>query len=267
MRRSTDHSSGGRVLGELECRNVTYSWTAKETEAPTLRSIDFKASDGEFVSVVGPSGSGKSTLLALLAGLVAPDEGQILLDGTPLEGPRREIGMVFQDYGLFPWLTAAQNVSFGPKMRGLKDRREHALALLERVGLAGVARKYPHQLSGGMRQRVAIARAIANDPECVLLDEPLGALDYQTRRSMQSFLEEVRAVFEKTMVLVTHDIEEAILLSDRIAVLTARPAQIAMWKHIDIPRPRQVDDAGVIAIRREIEELMLPEQTRDTTFE
>jgi sulfonate transport system ATP-binding protein len=244
------------VAGELRCEGLSFSWPdSRENDAPTLQNIDLVAADGEFVSIVGPSGCGKSTLLALLAGLIAPDDGLVLLDGKVLDGPRREIGVVFQDYTLFPWLTAIQNVMFGPRMQGRArgERRTRAQELLDRVGLGSVSGKYPHQLSGGMRQRVAIARVIANDPECVLMDEPLGALDYQTRRDMQSYLGEIRSVFQKTMVLVTHDIEEAILLSDRIYVLSGSPTRISLQKRISLAQPRRIDDAEVLAVRSEIE--------------
>jgi NitT/TauT family transport system ATP-binding protein len=193
-----------------------------------LEDITLDVRPGEFLALVGPSGCGKSTLLDLLGGLTKPTSGRILLDGRPIEGPARDRGIVFQQYALFPWRTAAQNVEFGLDIAGLKARarRERALHYLELVGLSAFAERYPHELSGGMKQRVAIARSLSYQPEVLLMDEPFGALDAQTRERLQ---EELVGIWQRTgttVVFITHDIEEAVSISDRVIVLTRRPTRL-----------------------------------------
>ena len=193
-----------------------------------LEDITLDVRTGEFLALVGPSGCGKSTLLDLLGGLTLPTSGRILLDGRPIEGPARDRGIVFQQYALFPWRTAAQNVEFGLDIAGFKasERRERALHYLELVGLSAFAERYPHELSGGMKQRVAIARSLAYDPEVLLMDEPFAALDAQTRETLQGELLRIWRTTGKTILFITHGIDEAVVLGQRVAVMTSRPGRI-----------------------------------------
>lgn len=193
-----------------------------------LDDITLDVKSGEFLALVGPSGCGKSTLLDLLGGLEAPTSGRILLDGRPIEGPARDRGIVFQQYALFPWRTAVQNVEFGLDIAGLKSkaRREKALHYLDLVGLSAFSNRYPHELSGGMKQRVAIARSLAYDPEVLMMDEPFAALDAQTRETLQSELLRIWRRTGKTIVFITHGIDEAVVLGQRVAVMTSRPGRI-----------------------------------------
>jgi NitT/TauT family transport system ATP-binding protein len=193
-----------------------------------LDDITLDVKSGEFLALVGPSGCGKSTLLDLLGGLEAPTSGRILLDGRPIEGPARDRGIVFQQYALFPWRTAVQNVEFGLDIAGLKSkaRREKALHYLDLVGLSAFANRYPHELSGGMKQRVAIARSLAYDPEVLMMDEPFAALDAQTRETLQGELLRIWRRTGKTIVFITHGIDEAVVLGQRVAIMTSRPGRI-----------------------------------------
>ena len=200
-----------------------------------LEDITLDVRPGEFLTLVGPSGCGKSTLLDLLGGLTTPTSGRILLDGKRIDGPARDRGIVFQQYALFPWRSAAQNVEFGLDIAGMKvkQRREQALHYLDLVGLSGFADRYPHELSGGMKQRVAIARSLAYDPEVLLMDEPFAALDAQTRETLQGELLRIWRATGKTILFITHGIDEAVVLGQRVAVMTSRPGRI---KHVvDIP--------------------------------
>jgi len=204
-----------------------------ESGGPTRRftaldDITLDVLSGEFLALVGPSGCGKSTLLDLLGGLEAPTSGRILLDGRSIVGPARDRGIVFQQYALFPWRTAAQNIEFGLDIAGLKSkaRREKALHYLDLVGLSAFADRYPHELSGGMKQRVAIARSLAYDPEVLLMDEPFAALDAQTRETLQGELLRIWRRTGKTIVFITHGIDEAVVLGQRVAVMTSRPGRI-----------------------------------------
>ncbi len=205
-----------------------------------LEPTTLAVAENDFITVLGPSGCGKSTLLRIVAGLDRPSEGRVLLDGAAVRGPGADRGMVFQSYTLFPWLTVAQNVAFGLRERGVPEarRREVVEAYLERVGLADFANHYPKQLSGGMQQRTAIARALANDPKILLLDEPFGALDNQTRALMQELLLGIWERERKTVLFVTHDIEEAIFVASRVVVMTARPGRIKADLPVDLPHPR-----------------------------
>jgi NitT/TauT family transport system ATP-binding protein len=200
-----------------------------------LDDVSFSVKPGEFLVVVGPSGCGKSTLLDLLAGLTTPSSGRILLDGKPITGPGMDRGVVFQQYALFPWRTALENVEFGLELRKLpaKERREVARGFLDLVGLSGFENRHPHELSGGMKQRVAIARSLAYDPDVLLMDEPFAALDQQTREILQGELARIWAASKKTIVFITHGIDEAVCLGERVAVMTSRPGRIKTI--IDIP--------------------------------
>ena len=229
---------------KLTVQNVTAHFE-RRGRAPlvALEDLSIDMADREFSVIVGPSGCGKSTLLLLLAGLLAPTSGQMRLDGRLIEAPGAERGMVFQTYTLFPWLTVQRNVEFGSRLRNRPARVRSKIAhrFIAEVGLAGFEDAYPKQLSGGMRQRVALARALANDPEVLLMDEPFGALDSQTRWVMQQLLLRIWEHTHKTVLFVTHDIDEAILLGDRVYVMTARPGRIKEEIVIPIARPRSVE--------------------------
>jgi ABC-type nitrate/sulfonate/bicarbonate transport system ATPase subunit len=217
--------------------------TRRGAEVTALDGISFEVRDQEFAVLVGTSGCGKSTILRLVAGLLAPTAGRVLVDGRAVSGPGPDRGMVFQAYTLFPWLTVQQNVEFGPRIRGVAGEERGRLAkhYLGQVGLRGFEGVYPKELSGGMMQRVAIARALANDPAVLLMDEPFGALDAQTRTLMAELLLRVWEEAAKTVLFVTHDIEEALLLGDRVFVMTARPGRIREEIKVALPRPRTVD--------------------------
>ncbi|MHC8329076.1 ABC transporter ATP-binding protein [Pseudomonas sp. LB1P83] len=208
-----------------------------------LEQVSFEVPDQQFAVLVGPSGCGKSSLLYLTAGLNEPTEGEIYVGGQQVQGPGADRGMVFQSYTLFPWLTVRQNVEFGLKRRGMAaaQRKEIVDYYVDEVGLTGFADNYARQLSGGMMQRVAIARALANDPQILLMDEPFGALDSQTRLQMQQLLLRVWGNSKKTVLFVTHDIDEAILLGDRVYVMGARPGRIKQILDVPIERPRTLD--------------------------
>lgn len=227
-------------MGRLEISGVSRVFRGRHRTVEALRPLDLSVGEGEFVALLGPSGCGKSTLLRLAAGLDHPDGGSILLDGRPVEKPAPERGMVFQQPALYPWLTVRDNVAFGliEQGTGRSDARRRADSLLAQVGLEGFAGQYPKTLSGGMQQRVALARALAPDPSVMLLDEPFGALDTQTRSLMQELLLAVWERNRKTVLFVTHDIEEAIFLAGRVVVMTARPGTIKAEIAIDLPRPR-----------------------------
>lgn len=203
-----------------------------------IADIDIDLAAGEFLVLVGPSGCGKSTLLDLLGGLSTPTSGRILLDGKPVTGPGLDRGIVFQQYALLPWRTARHNIEFGLEAKGLpkKERRSLAEHYLELVGLHGFGDRYPHELSGGMKQRVAIARSLAFDPEVLLMDEPFAALDAQTRESLQDELLRIWKATGKTILFITHGIDEAIYLGQRVAVLTSRPGRVKTFVDIDIDR-------------------------------
>ncbi len=226
-------------------------------EVVAVDALSLTVHDKEFVCIVGPSGCGKSTLLRVIAGLSRPQTGEVTLDGERVTAPGADRGMVFQSYTLFPWLTVQGNVEFGPRLSGRSPEEcaQVAHRYIDLVGLAGFEHAYPKELSGGMQQRAAIARSLANDPEILLMDEPFGALDAQTRSLMQELLLRVWEQTHKTVLFVTHDIEEAILLADRIYVMTARPGRIKHEVRVPLPRPRTVavlDSDGFIRLRREI---------------
>jgi ABC-type nitrate/sulfonate/bicarbonate transport system ATPase subunit len=209
------------------------------TETPAVRDVSFDVEDkpgcGEIVVFLGPSGCGKSTILKAVAGLIEPSKGQVLLDGQPIDGPSRDRGMVFQAYTSFAWLTVRQNVEYGMRLRGVAgdERKKKALKILDAVGLAEFAERYPKELSGGMKQRVAIARTLINEPRLVLMDEPFGALDPQTRWGMQGLLLDISRTADNTILFVTHDVSEAVYLADTVYVLSSRPARIL--HRVDVP--------------------------------
>ena len=214
--------------------------TAKGQRTQALQPVDFEVRDNDFVTILGPSGCGKSTLLRIVAGLDHATSGRVLLDGVPVEGPGADRGMVFQSYTLFPWLTIEQNIRFGLRERGMPEaqQKERAAYFIAKVGLRGFEQHFPKQLSGGMQQRTAIARALANDPKILLMDEPFGALDNQTRVLMQELLLGIWEAERKTVLFVTHDIDEAIFMANRVAVFSARPGRIKTELAVDLPHPR-----------------------------
>lgn len=222
------------------CKNFI-SATGEPIQA--LQDISFDVHRREFLSIVGPSGCGKSTLIRILAGLEKSSSGSILVDGKEVNGPGPDRGMVFQSYTLFPWLTVLDNVKFGPLAKGIDpvEAESDARQWLRLVGLERFKDAYPHQLSGGMKQRVAIARALANQPRILLMDEPFGALDAQTRAEMQTHLLQIWKNVELTVVFITHDLDEAIYLSDRVLVLKANPGQVIETMEIQVNRPRSLD--------------------------
>ncbi|WP_261302413.1 ABC transporter ATP-binding protein [Paenibacillus andongensis] len=233
-----------------------------------LKDINLEVKKGEFMVIVGPSGCGKSTLLDLLAGLTKPSSGQILLDGKAINGPNLDRGIVFQQYALFPWKTTLANVEFGLEAKGVsrKERRKTALEFIHLVGLAGFENRYPHEISGGMKQRVAIARSLAYDPEVLLMDEPFAALDAQTRETLQSELLRIWEATQKTIIFITHGIEEAVYLGQRVAVMTSRPGRIK--KVIDIPFESRRSEEDLrshpdfVKLRHEVWDLLKDEVTK-----
>ncbi|QYY30939.1 ABC transporter ATP-binding protein [Cupriavidus pinatubonensis] len=228
-------------MSALSIQQVSRTFTnPRGGQTQALLPVDFEVRDNDFVTILGPSGCGKSTLLRIVAGLDTPTGGTVLLDGQPVSGPGADRGMVFQSYTLFPWLTIAQNVRFGLRERGMSEaeQRERSDFFIQRVGLRGFEHHYPRQLSGGMQQRTAIARALANDPKILLLDEPFGALDNQTRVLMQELLLGIWEASRKTVLFVTHDIDEAIFMANRVAVFSARPGRIKSEIAVDFPHPR-----------------------------
>jgi NitT/TauT family transport system ATP-binding protein len=228
-------------LSDIAVRNVSKSFrTRTGVQRPALDDVDLHVPAGRFTCLVGASGCGKSTLLNIIGGLQAPTEGSVTVGGAPVEGPGVDRGMVFQSYALYPWLTVRENVEFGLRMarKGKAERRKVSDELLAEMGLSDFADSYPRELSGGMRQRVAIARSLATDPPVMLMDEPFGALDALTRISAQRLLLELWQRHRRTIVFVTHDINEALLLGDQVVVLSSSPGRIKKVFDIDFPRPR-----------------------------
>ena len=255
-------------MARLTLERLTMRFRTRRGEIiMALEDVSFEVEDEEFAVLVGTSGCGKSTILRLVAGLIPPTSGRVLLDGRPVEGPGADRGMVFQAYTLFPWLTVKRNVEFGPRLRGApaEERERLAHRYLAQVGLRGFEHVYPKELSGGMMQRVAIARALANDPAVLLMDEPFGALDAQTRALMGELLLRVWEEAAKTVLFVTHDIEEALFLADRVFVMTARPGRIREEIQVPLPRPRTVEmltSETFVALKRRVMQLIREEALR-----
>jgi len=247
----------------LEIEKLGRQFAGEHGPVTALRDISLKVHRREFVCVIGPSGCGKSTLIRIVAGLDDPTSGRMLVDGKETSGPCPERGMVFQGYTLFPWLTVKKNVMFGLEMAGRpgSEAEGEARQWIDLVGLSKFADTYPHQLSGGMKQRVAIARALAPNPRVLLMDEPFGALDAQTRAQMQSHLLEIWRNVDVTILFITHDLDEAIFLADRIIVLKANPGEIQEIIEVPVPRPRSLDQLQspeFQATRRRLDELIHP---------
>ena len=240
----------------IEFKNIskTYSIEGGRRQLLVLSEVSFSAEPEEFICLLGPSGCGKSTLLKMVAGLENADSGTVTVDGEPVKSPRAGCGMVFQDYALYPWLTVEQNVSFGLELRGEKKEfvRRTAARFIELVGLLGFEKAFPRQLSGGMKQRVALARVLAMSPKILLMDEPFGALDSFTRMEMQAELINLWRQQPATVLFVTHDIEEAVYLADRIVVMKPRPGQVKTIVSVPISRPRHRTDLEFTEIRNDV---------------
>jgi NitT/TauT family transport system ATP-binding protein/sulfonate transport system ATP-binding protein len=238
----------------LAVRGVTKRFAVGDDEIEALARIDIAIAAGEFVCMIGASGCGKSTLLRIVAGFEEPTSGGVAVQGKPITGPGSDRGMVFQDYALFPWMSVHQNIGFGPRQRQLPRREVQAIAneFVRLVGLERFADRYPSQLSGGMKQRVAIARVLANNATILLMDEPFGALDALTREQLQRELLQIWARTGVTIIFVTHSVEEAVLLADRVLVMSAGPGRIENDIRIDLPRPRDVSSPEFNAVRRDV---------------
>jgi len=230
----------------LVSRNIskTYFDTVAKDDVVALSDISLSIEAHEFVSVIGPSGCGKSTFLRIVAGLDAPTSGEVMVTGRKVTGPGADRGMVFQEYALLPWKTTEANVEFGLRLKGMPKEQRAPIAqrFIDLVGLKGFEKKYPHQLSGGMRQRAAVARVLANNPAILLMDEPFAAVDAMTRQRLQEELTTITALERTTVLFITHAIDEAVFLSDRVIALSGRPGRIVADVRIDLPRPRQWND-------------------------
>lgn len=258
----TSNSTGHILVDHLRVR-----FGSKATEVEAVSDVSMEVKPGEFVSIIGPSGCGKSTLLNVVAGFVKPSEGTVTMDGKATDKPSADRGMVFQQYSLFPWMSVRRNVEFGLKMQGMeKSQRETAArTLLGLAGLLAFENHYPDQLSGGMKQRVGIVRALATSPRVLLMDEPFGALDAQTRVVMQQILTNMWQRFRISVLFITHDIDESIFLSDRVYVMTARPGLIKAEVPISLPRPRtpdMVSSAEYLAIKHKLRNLISEESLK-----
>jgi NitT/TauT family transport system ATP-binding protein len=252
----------------LDVRGLNKNFVSAQRSTVALNNINFTTHRREFLCVVGPSGCGKSTLVRILAGLEEKTSGDVLLQGKPVSGPGSDRGMVFQGYTLFPWLTVKKNVMFGLEVngRGKDESEQQALQWLALIGLEKFADAYPHQLSGGMKQRVAIVRALANQPRILLMDEPFGALDAQTRTRMQAHLLEIWRKIDVTIVFITHDLDEAIFLADRILVLSAHPGEVQELIEVLVPRPRsaaQFVSPEFLGTKARLEELIHQSKSDD----
>lgn len=247
-------------MGRLTVKGLskTYGDGAATGNVTALQNVSFEVPDNQFCSILGHSGCGKTTLLNIAAGFEKPSAGTVMVDDQPVSAPGWKNTMIFQDYALFPWASVADNIAFGLEMKKMPahkrlDTTQYFIGL---VGLKGFENKYPHQLSGGMRQRVAIARALAVRPQLLLMDEPFAALDAQNRTFMQDELVRIWQREPKTVMLVTHSIDEAIKLSDCIAVMTRRPGRVKEFIQVDLPRPRNEDDSGYLALKRKLRDLI-----------
>lgn len=246
-------------MGDLVIRNLCQTFLRDDgTTLSAIEGVDLTVREEEFVCVLGPSGCGKTTLLRMIAGLDAATSGEILLDGEHISGPNPKIGIVFQEYSLFPWRTVIDNVAFGLEMKGLGKEERYTVAeqFLDLVGLQPFAKSYPSELSGGMKQRVAVARALALDPVVLLMDEPFGALDAQTRNMLQHELLGIREKTKKTILFITHSVDEAVFLADRIIVLTPRPGRVCESIPIELARPRDRTSVGFAKVRRYVLDLI-----------
>jgi NitT/TauT family transport system ATP-binding protein len=256
--------SASSSSAQIVIRGVGKTFLAAPREVIALQAVDLSIPQGQFVCLLGPSGCGKSTLLNMIAGFMPPSSGAIAVDGAPVVRPGPDRGMVFQEYALFPWMTVRQNVAFGLSLRGTPRNETGRIVdgLLVKFGLTEFRDRFPKDLSGGMRQRVAIARVLALDSPIMLMDEPFGALDALTRRNLQDELLQIRAEYRKTVIFVTHSIEEAIYLGDRIVVLTYRPGTVKRDMTVGSGRPRDPASAEFNELKRDLTFLVMEEQER-----
>jgi NitT/TauT family transport system ATP-binding protein len=245
-------------MNAVSIRNVSMSFPGKHPgeQIDVLEKLSAEVAHGEFVCLVGPSGCGKSTLLNIVAGFLDATSGEVLVDGQPVTGPDARRIFVFQENGVFPWLNVVENIGFGLRKLGTTERKRTIARYIDMVGLNGFEDSYPRELSGGMRQRVEIARALAANPDIIYMDEPFGALDFLTRMKMRADLVRIWQSEKKTILFVTHDIEEAVQLADRILVMTQRPATIQEIVDVDLARPRDLDSRGYLEKRDRIFRLM-----------
>ncbi len=252
----------------LEVRGVTKVFNTEEGVIKALENINLEVKPGEFLCIIGPSGCGKTTLLRMIAGLDYPTRGKIILDGKEVRGPSPDRGMVFQEFSLFPWRTVLKNVEFGLQMQGIdaSRRREIAKKYIGLVGLDGFENHYPYELSGGMKQRVAIARALATEPSILLMDEPFGSVDAQTRNILQEELLQIWQRTGKTVLFVTHSVDEAVYLADRVVVMSARPGSIVECMKIGIVRPRKRTSMEANVIRERLLRLLISERKKTGIF-
>jgi len=250
-----EHS--GKVAPIIECRNVSKTFKNKGNSLEVLQNLSLSVRENEFVVLLGPGQCGKTTLMNIIAGLEPATSGEVFFQGERVAKPNPKLGMVYQTTALFPWLSVMKNVDFGPRMRHMprKERREKAQHFIDLVGLTGFEKAYPIKLSGGMRQRVGIARAYCNDPAVLLMDEPFGHLDAQTRYSMQDAIERIWSREKRTVVFITNNIEEAIFLADRIVLLTNCPTNVKKEILVDLPRPRDYVSRGFLKIREDISKI------------
>jgi NitT/TauT family transport system ATP-binding protein len=227
----------------IQLEAVTKIFPSRKGDVEAVRDFSYEIHKGEIVTLVGASGCGKTTLLNMVAGFLAPTSGSVLLDGEPITGIEPRCGMIFQSYALFPWMTVRKNVEFGPRLNGISKtvRREQAQEYIEMVGLEGFEDSYPGELSGGMRQRVALCRVLANEPDILLCDEPFAALDAMTRQVMQQELLRIVNKSGQTTLFITHSIDEALILSDKVVVMSARPGRVKKVYEVDLPHPRKVE--------------------------
>ena len=238
----------------VKIENVKKTFSSRKGDVTALENVTLEVHDGQFVCLLGPSGCGKTTLLRMIGGLDVPTSGTITIDGNVVDGPSPKMTMVFQEYSLYPWRTVAENVGFGLEMTGVpkEERIAEVNKRLKLVGLAGFADSYPYELSGGMRQRAAVARALATDPAVMLMDEPFGALDAQTRNKMQRELLDIWGKTKKTIVFVTHSVDEAVYLADKIVILTPRPGTIHEIYENPLPRPRDRTSIEFAKLRKDV---------------
>ena len=259
-------------MGRISITSATKRFETGASVVTALDDVSLDVQDRAIVTLVGASGCGKSTLLNLIAGFETPTDGQILVDGQPIKGPGPDRGVVFQQTALFPWLSVEGNIAFGLTLRatrGMADRQQVVERMLQRTGLAAFRERHPAELSGGMRQRAAIASVLAINPSTLLMDEPFGALDSLTRSIMQDFLLEIWEEQRKTVVLVTHDIDEAIYLADKTVVMTAHPGRICEVIDVNLPRPRRYDmrsESAFIALRDHVTQIVRTEAIKDTAM-
>jgi len=235
---------------KLQIKGVSKTFYARDNRLTALEDISIEVKQGEFVCIIGPSGCGKSTLLNIIAGLETPDKGEVLIDGHLVESPGPDRVVMFQDDALFPWLNVLGNIEFGMKMKAIPKERRMAIALefLRMVHLSAFKHSYIHELSGGMKQRVALARALTINPDLLLMDEPFGSLDAQTREILHAELQEIWSLTEKTIIFITHNVREAVCLGDRVLVCSARPGKIKKEIRIDLPRPRRLGSLELIKV-------------------